>query len=143
MKRTVGSGSQDGAPWLAQTAARNVTPQARSADNSQVWTVYPTIQPMAVRLRSTGRKSSNRRDGAFDAGTANTEGITAAAIKTALRAVAPPSRNAAEGPAKPATRPATVKEAAPEIPTPAVCQVTARDCAGPSSGSAIALSPGM
>src|SRR5207248_1446650 len=39
VKSTVGSGSHDGAPWLAQTAARNVTPQARSADNSQVWTV--------------------------------------------------------------------------------------------------------
>ena len=84
MKRTVGSGSQDGAPWLAQTAARNVTPQACSADNSQVWTVYPTIQPMAVRLRSTGRKSSNRRDGAF-AGTAKTDGITIATISTALK----------------------------------------------------------
>jgi len=35
---TVGSGNHGGAPWLAQTAAY-VTPQARSADNSQVWTV--------------------------------------------------------------------------------------------------------
>src|SRR5690349_24627947 len=103
VKSTVGSGSHDGAPWLAQTAARNVTPQARSADNSQVWTVKPTIQPMAARLRSIGRKSSNRRDGAFVAGTANTDCITVAAIKTALNAVAPPSRKAAEGPAKLAT----------------------------------------
>src|SRR5436305_5814805 len=98
---------------------------------------------MAARLRSTGRKSSNRRAGAFVGGTANTEGITAAAIKTALRAVAPPSRNEADGPVQLATRPAMVNEAAPEIPTPAACQVTARDCAVPSSESAIALRPGM
>jgi hypothetical protein len=52
---TAGSGSHAGAAWLAQTAARNVTPQARNADNSHVWTVWPTIQPMAARLRSTGR----------------------------------------------------------------------------------------
>src|SRR5215471_3892611 len=39
VKSTVGSGSQDGAPWLAHAAARNVTPHARSADNSKVWTV--------------------------------------------------------------------------------------------------------
>lgn len=101
------------------------------------------IQPMAARLRSTGRKSSNRRDGALVAVTANTDGITVAAISTALKAVAPPSRNEAEGPAQLATMPAMVNEAAPEIPTPAACQVTARDCAVPSSGSAIALRPGM
>ena len=64
------------------------------------------IQPMAARLRSTGRKSSNRRDGAFVAETANTDGITVAAISTALSAVAPPSRKAAEGPAQLPTRPA-------------------------------------
>jgi hypothetical protein len=39
VKSMVGSGNHDGAPWRAQTAARNVTPHARSADNSQVWTV--------------------------------------------------------------------------------------------------------
>jgi hypothetical protein len=39
---------------------------------------------MTARLRSTGRKSSNRRDGAF-AGTANADGITIAAISTALK----------------------------------------------------------
>src|SRR5215468_11160437 len=94
---------------------------------------------MAARLRSTGRKSSNRRDGAFVGGTTNTDGITVAAIKTALNAVAPPSRKAAEGPAKLATSPAMVKEAAPEMPTPPACHDTARDCAVPSSGSAIAL----
>jgi hypothetical protein len=101
------------------------------------------IQPMAARLRSTGRKSSNFRDGAFVAGAANADGITIAVINTALKAVPPPSRNGAEGPAQPATKPAMVNEAAPEIPTPAACQETARDCAVPSSGSAIALRPGM
>ena len=115
VKSTVGSGSHRGAPWLAHTAARNVTPQARSADNSQVWTVYPTIQPMAARLRSTGRKSSNRLDGALVAGTANTDGITVAAISTALKAVAPPSRKDAEAPAQLATRPAMMNETAPEF----------------------------
>jgi hypothetical protein len=93
---------------------------------------------MAARLRSTGRKSSNRRDGAFVGGTANLEGITVAAISTALKAVAPPSRKDAEVPARLPTRPATVNEAAPEIPTPAACHETARDCAVPSSGSEIA-----
>ena len=75
---------------------------------------------MTARLRSTGRKSSNRRDGAF-AGTANADGITIAAISTALKAVAPPSRKAAEGPAQLPIRPAMLNEAAPEIPTPAAC----------------------
>src|SRR5258705_165347 len=98
---------------------------------------------MAARLRSTGRKSSNRLDGALAAGTGDTDGITVAAINTALKAVAPPSRKDAEAPAQLATRPATVNEAAPEIPTPAACHETARDCAVPSSGSAIALRPGM
>jgi len=98
---------------------------------------------MAARLRITGRKSSNRRDGAFVVGTANTDGITVAAITTALKAVPPPSRNEAEAPAQLATRPAMVKEAAPEIPTPAACHETARDCAVSSSGSAIALRPGI
>jgi hypothetical protein len=59
------------------------------------------IQPMAARLRSTGRKSSNFRDGAFVAGAANADGITIAVINTALKAVPPPSRNGAEGCRKP------------------------------------------
>ena len=57
------------------------------------------IQPMAARLRSTGRKSSSRREGAFVDGAANLDGITIAAISTALNAVALPSRNEAEAPA--------------------------------------------
>jgi hypothetical protein len=79
------------------------------------------IQPLPARLRSTGRKSSSRRDGAFVVGTANTDGITVAAISTALSAVAPPSRKEAEAPAQLPTRPAMLNEAAPEIPTPAAC----------------------
>src|SRR5258707_11475737 len=38
VKSTVGSGSHDGAPGLAQTAARKVIPQPRRDANSQ-WTV--------------------------------------------------------------------------------------------------------
>src|SRR6516225_11995832 len=98
---------------------------------------------MAARLRSTGRKSSNRRDGAFVAAIANADGITIAPIIAAHNAVAPPSRKEAEVPAQLPTRPAMVKEAAPEIPTPAACHDTAHDCAVPSSGSAIALRPGI
>src|SRR6516162_2481568 len=101
------------------------------------------IQPMAAQLRSTGRKSSNRRDGAFVDPTAKLDGITVETISTALKAVAPPSRNDAEAPAQLPTNPAMANEAAPEIPTPAACHETARDCAVPSSGSAIALRPGM
>ena len=48
------------------------------------------------------------------------------------------------GPASVSNRLAdTAKESAPAMPTPAACQDTARDCATPSSGSAIAFSPGM
>src|SRR5258707_15027193 len=101
------------------------------------------IQPMAARLRSTGRKSSSRRDGAVVAEAGNAEGMTVAAIRTAPNVVAPPRRNEAEAPAQSPTRPAIAKEAAPEIPTPAACHDTTRDCAVPSSGSAIALRPGI
>jgi hypothetical protein len=76
------------------------------------------IQPMAARLRSTGRKSSSRREGAVVAEAGNAEGITIAAIRTAPNTVAPPRRNEAEAPAQLPTRPAIAKEAAPEIRHP-------------------------
>jgi hypothetical protein len=98
---------------------------------------------MAARLRSTGRKSSSRRAAAVIAEAGNAEGMTVAVITTAPNAVAPPRRNEAEAPAQLPTRPAIANDAAPEIPTPAACHETARDCAVPSSGSAIALRPGM
>src|ERR1700682_2617003 len=101
------------------------------------------IQPMAARLRSTGRKSSNRRERAVVVAAGGPEGMTVAAIRTAPNAVAPPRRNDAEAPAQLPTKPAIANDAVPEIPTPAACHETTRDCAVPSSGSAIALRPGM
>src|SRR6266481_8178317 len=101
------------------------------------------IQPMAARLRSTGRKSSSRRDDAVVTEAGNTKGMTVVAIRTAPNAVAPPRKNEAEVPAQLPTRPAIANDAAPEIPTPAACHETARDCAVPSSGSVIALRPGI
>jgi len=55
----------------------------------------------------------------------------------------PPTRKAACGPASAAQAPARAKESAPAMPTPAACQDTARDCALPLKGSAMAFSPGM
>ena len=60
-----------------------------------------------------------------------------------LAAAMAPNRKAALGPASASNRLAAAKESAPAMPTPAACQDTARDCAAPSSGSAIAFSPGM
>jgi hypothetical protein len=70
-------------------------------------------------------------------------GSTAAPIAAAASAATPPNRKAASGPPSAASPPASAKEAAPAMPTPAACQLTARDCAVPSSRSAMAFSPGM
>jgi hypothetical protein len=69
--------------------------------------------------------------------------MTVAAIMMAPSAVAP-RRNAADAPAQLPARPEIAKEAAPEIPTPAACHETARDCAVPSSGgqSPVTTQPG-
>jgi len=70
-------------------------------------------------------------------------GITAQAIARAISAATPPNRNAAPGLIQAAINPAMAKELAPATPTPAACMETARDCALPSSVSAIAFRPGM
>ncbi len=70
-------------------------------------------------------------------------GIAIAPIASAAAAQAAPKPKAADGPAIASSAPAMAKDAAPALPTPAACQLTARDCASPSSRSAIAFSPGM
>src|SRR4051794_22924844 len=55
VNRIVGSGSHAGEPCNAITVAKNVTAHALTTAISQVWTVYPAIQPNADRFRNTGR----------------------------------------------------------------------------------------
>jgi hypothetical protein len=120
---------------------RKATAQARSTAISSVCTQYPAIQAMARRFASTGRKSSSRP--ACARGGGGVSGMMNSAMAKAPAASTPPIRKAKDGPPSAAQAPASAKETAPAMPTPAACQPTARDCAGPLSGSAIAFRPGM
>jgi AraC family transcriptional regulator len=73
----------------------------------------------------------------------NSRGMTTAAMAKAVAAATPPNAKAALGPPRASNRLAAAKETAPAMPTPAACRETARDCAAPSSGSAMALRPTM
>src|SRR4051794_39768780 len=97
---------------------------------------------MAARLPRTGRKSNRGPCRATRLG-GEAEGMTTAAMAKAPAAATAPNRKAAAGPALAEMRLATANDVAPAIPTPAACQDTARDCALPSSGSAIAFRPGI